>query len=96
MEVLTPGSKNLQAYIINRLLVYVYREFRAAEKRGVVPWIRADELSAQFPNLSDTIIRKKLKECAVLRVCLRKYSEFAIKHWTILIFWLYNLWWFHL
>lgn len=68
MEVLTPGSKNLQAYILNRLLVYVYREFRAAEKRGVVPWIRADELSTQFPNLSDTIIRKKLKECAVLRV----------------------------
>nr|ASU54199.1 histone acetyltransferase [Hevea brasiliensis] len=67
MEVLSPGSKNLQAYIINRLLVYVYREFRAAEKSGTVPWIRADELSAQFPSLSETILRKKLKECAVLR-----------------------------
>lgn len=68
MEVLSPASKNLQAYIINRLLVYVYREFRAAEKRGTVPWIRADELSSQFPSLSETILRKKLKECAVLRV----------------------------
>ncbi|KAF2294180.1 hypothetical protein GH714_008022 [Hevea brasiliensis] len=67
MEVLSPGSKNLQAYIINRLLVYVYREFRAAEKSGTVPWIHADELSAQFPSLSETILRKKLKECAVLR-----------------------------
>ncbi|XP_050209349.1 transcription initiation factor TFIID subunit 1 isoform X2 [Mercurialis annua] len=67
MEVFSPASKNLQAYIINRLLVYVYREFRAAEKRGAVPWIRADELSAQFPNASETILRKKLKECAVLR-----------------------------
>ncbi|KAG8650399.1 transcription initiation factor TFIID subunit 1 isoform X2 [Manihot esculenta] len=67
MEVLSPASKNLQAYIINRLLVYVYREFRAAEKRGTVPWIRADELSSQFPSLSETILRKKLKECAVLR-----------------------------
>uniref|UniRef100_A0A2P2MNF7 Ubiquitin-like domain-containing protein n=1 Tax=Rhizophora mucronata TaxID=61149 RepID=A0A2P2MNF7_RHIMU len=70
MEVFSPGSKNLQAYITQRLLVYVYREFQAAEKSGMIPWIRADELSAQFPNLSDTILRKKLKECSVLRVCL--------------------------
>ncbi|EEF39713.1 transcription initiation factor tfiid, putative [Ricinus communis] len=67
MEVLSPASKNLQAYIINRLLVYVYREYRAAEKRGTIPWIRADELSALFPYVSETILRKKLKECAVLR-----------------------------
>ncbi|KAJ4851203.1 hypothetical protein Tsubulata_024376 [Turnera subulata] len=67
MEVFSPASKNLLAYVTNRLLVNVYREFRAAEKRGVLPWVRADELSAQFPNLSETILRKKLKECAVLR-----------------------------
>ncbi|KAJ6683565.1 hypothetical protein OIU85_007270 [Salix viminalis] len=67
MEVLAPASKNLQAYIINRLLLYLYRDFQAAEKRGTLPWIRADELSAHFPNIPETIIRKKLKECAVLR-----------------------------
>ncbi|XP_061947008.1 transcription initiation factor TFIID subunit 1-like isoform X2 [Populus nigra] len=67
MEVLAPASKNLQAYIINRLLLYLYREFRAAEKRGTLPWIRADELSALFPSIPETILRKKLKECAVLR-----------------------------
>jgi transcription initiation factor TFIID subunit 1 len=68
MEVLTPASKNLQAYILNRQLLYLYREFRAAEKRGMLPWIRADELSAYFPNISETILRKKLKECTILRV----------------------------
>ncbi|KAI5582750.1 hypothetical protein BDE02_07G105500 [Populus trichocarpa] len=67
MEVLTPAPKNLQAYILNRLLLYLYREFRAAEKRGMLPWIRADELSAHFPNISETILRKKLKECTILR-----------------------------
>ncbi|CAL1408619.1 unnamed protein product [Linum trigynum] len=67
MEVFSPGSKNLQAYTLNRLLVYVYREFRAAEKRGMVPWIRVDELTTQFPGIADTIVRKKLKECALQR-----------------------------
>ncbi|WCJ21155.1 Transcription initiation factor TFIID subunit 1 [Euphorbia peplus] len=80
MEVFSPSSKNLQAYITNRLLVYVYREFRAAEKRGVVPWIHADELSAQFPNLSETILRKKLKECAILRKDANGHLFWSKKH----------------
>ncbi|XP_065874300.1 transcription initiation factor TFIID subunit 1 isoform X2 [Euphorbia lathyris] len=80
MEVFSPSSKNLQAYITNRLLVYVYREFRAAEKRGAVPWIRADELSAQFPNLSETILRKKLKECAILRKDANGHLFWSKKH----------------
>ncbi|KAF5731919.1 transcription initiation factor TFIID subunit 1 isoform X1 [Tripterygium wilfordii] len=67
MEVMSPGTKGVQTYMTNRLLVYVYREFRAAEKRGLLPCIRTDELSVQFPNLSDAILRKKLKECAILR-----------------------------
>ncbi|CAN0901338.1 Transcription initiation factor TFIID subunit 1 [Linum grandiflorum] len=67
MEVFSPASKNLQAYALNRLLVHVYREFRAAEKGGLIQWIRADELTAQFPGVADTILRKKMKECAVLR-----------------------------
>lgn len=67
MEVMSPAAKGLQTYIMNRLLVYMYRELRAAEKRGVLPWIRADELSAQFPNISEPFLRKRLKHCADLQ-----------------------------
>ncbi|KAK6266296.1 hypothetical protein QUC31_017133 [Theobroma cacao] len=67
MEVISPGLKNLQTYLMNRMLVYVYREFSAAAKRGLTPFIGTDELFTHFPNLSDAIVRKKLKECAYLR-----------------------------
>ncbi|PSS26188.1 Transcription initiation factor TFIID subunit like [Actinidia chinensis var. chinensis] len=67
MEVMSPGSKGVQAYIMNRLLVYMYREFRAVEKRGLLPCIRADELSAQFPTLYEAFLRKRLKHCADLQ-----------------------------
>ncbi|PIA32456.1 hypothetical protein AQUCO_04500216v1 [Aquilegia coerulea] len=67
MEVMSPGTKSLQTYIYNRLLVYIYREFSAIEKRGLLPCIRADELSAQFPNLLEPFIRKRLKHCADLQ-----------------------------
>ncbi|KAL7002983.1 hypothetical protein U1Q18_004143 [Sarracenia purpurea var. burkii] len=67
MEVMSPGTKGVQAYIMNRLLVYMYREFRAVEKRGLLPCIRADELSAQFPNMSEAFLRKRLKHCTDLQ-----------------------------
>eukprot|EP01018_Ginkgo_biloba_P005913 Gb_10677 [translate_table: standard] len=67
MEVLSPGSKNLQSYVGNRLLVYVYREFRAMEKPGCLPRVRADELTAQFSTLSESFLRKRLKHCADLQ-----------------------------
>ncbi|KAJ4958846.1 hypothetical protein NE237_025957 [Protea cynaroides] len=67
MEVSSPGSKNLQIYTGNRLLVYIYRAFCANEKRGLLPCVRADELSAQFPNLSESLLRKRLKHCADLQ-----------------------------
>ncbi|XP_011622516.1 transcription initiation factor TFIID subunit 1 isoform X1 [Amborella trichopoda] len=67
MEVISPGSKGLQSYLGNRLLVYLYREFRANEKPGFLPYVRADELSAQFPNLSEPFLRKRLKHCADLQ-----------------------------
>eukprot|EP00268_Persea_americana_P046001 TRINITY_DN471_c0_g1_i1.p1 TRINITY_DN471_c0_g1~~TRINITY_DN471_c0_g1_i1.p1 ORF type:complete len:1950 (+),score=513.47 TRINITY_DN471_c0_g1_i1:188-6037(+) len=67
MEVISPGTKGLQTYIGNRLLVYIYREFRANEKPGFLPFVRADELSAQFPNLSEAFLRKRLKHCADLQ-----------------------------
>lgn len=73
MEVMSPSSKNLQTYGINRLLVYVYREFSAAAKRGLLPCIGVEELFAQFPNVSEAIIRKKMKDCAFLRVILHLY-----------------------
>jgi len=68
MEVFSPGSKSVQTYLVNRMLVYVYREFRANEKPDVLPSIRADVLAAQFPGLTDAIVRKRLKHCADLRV----------------------------
>lgn len=67
MEVVAPGSKNLQNYVANRLLVYIYREFRATEKPGCLPHVRADELTAQFPNYSESFLRKRLKHCADLQ-----------------------------
>ncbi|KAK9162481.1 hypothetical protein Syun_003383 [Stephania yunnanensis] len=67
MEVVSPGTKSLQTYVGNRLLVYIYREFRANEKHGLVPRVRQDELSAQFPNLSEPFLRKRLKHCAELQ-----------------------------
>ncbi|KAL5992407.1 hypothetical protein ACLOJK_013325 [Asimina triloba] len=67
MEVISPGSKALQTYIGNRLLVYLYREFRAKEKPGSQPFVRADELSVLFPNLSEAFLRKRLKHCAELQ-----------------------------
>lgn len=67
IEVMSPGTKGLQTYIMNRLLVYLYREFCATEKRGLLPCIRADELSSHFPNLAENFLRKRLKHCADLQ-----------------------------
>ncbi|KAK9725200.1 hypothetical protein RND81_05G128200 [Saponaria officinalis] len=67
IEVMSPGSKNPQNYLWNRLLVFMYREFRAAVKRSLPPCIRADELTAQFPNVPEHFLRKRLKHCADLQ-----------------------------
>ncbi|XP_026401492.1 transcription initiation factor TFIID subunit 1-like isoform X1 [Papaver somniferum] len=80
MEVISPGSKNLQTYIGNRLLVYMYRVCRVNEKRGMAPCIRADELAAQFPSLSEPIIRKRLKHCAELQKGTNGQLFWVIKH----------------
>lgn len=69
VEVFTPSSKAVQNYVGNRLLVYVYREFRANEKPGQPPRIRNDELLSQFPSLSEGFTRKRLKTCADYQVC---------------------------
>ncbi|KAG0629769.1 hypothetical protein M758_1G128800 [Ceratodon purpureus] len=68
MEVLTPTSKSVQNYIGNRLMVYLYREFREKEKPGVIsPHLRADDVMSQFPSLTEGFIRKRLKHCADLQ-----------------------------
>ncbi|VAI93220.1 unnamed protein product [Triticum turgidum subsp. durum] len=65
MEVFSPRPKNLQNYLLNRILVYVYREFRVRERPGVLSQIRADEIPIEHP-LTDVIMRKGLKHCADL------------------------------
>ncbi|XP_042461128.1 transcription initiation factor TFIID subunit 1-like isoform X1 [Zingiber officinale] len=67
MEVMSPGTKNVQAYLVNRMIVHIYREFHAKERPGILPYIRADELSGQFPGLTDAFLRKRLKHCADLK-----------------------------
>ncbi|KAK8472151.1 hypothetical protein PHAVU_002G127400 [Phaseolus vulgaris] len=67
MEVFSPGSKNLQTYMMNRLLVHMCREFQAAEKRHLPPYIRVDEFLSQFPYQSEASLRKKIKEYANLQ-----------------------------
>ncbi|KAG5007883.1 hypothetical protein GLYMA_09G215000v4 [Glycine max] len=67
MEVLSPGSKNLQTYMMNRLLVHMCREFQAAEKRHLPPYIGVDEFLSQFPYQSEASFRKKIKEYANLQ-----------------------------
>lgn len=82
MEVLSPGTKNVQTNLVNRMLVYVYREFRANEKPDFLPSIRADDLAAQFPGLTDAIVRKRMKHCADLRVMsnLSHFYDLVLKY----------------
>ncbi|KAI4969555.1 hypothetical protein ZWY2020_000469 [Hordeum vulgare] len=65
MEVFSPRPKNLQNYLLNRILVYVYREFRVRARPGVLSQIRADEIPIEHP-LTEVIVRKGLKHCADL------------------------------
>ncbi|CAL0331622.1 unnamed protein product [Lupinus luteus] len=67
MEVLSPGSKNLQTYTMNRLLVHMCREFQVAEKQHLPPYIRTDEFLSHFPYLSEASLRKRIKEYAYLQ-----------------------------
>ncbi|XP_030539296.1 transcription initiation factor TFIID subunit 1 isoform X3 [Rhodamnia argentea] len=69
MEVMSPGTKDLQSFLMKRVLVYMFRQFRALKKRGVAPYVRTDELSSQFPYLSEAFLRNRLKKhaCAELK-----------------------------
>jgi len=88
MEVMSPASKGVQTYIMNRLSVYMYRKFHADEKRGVRPVIHADELAAQFPSLSEAFLRKRLRNCADMQVlcCHIAYRGAMLSISIIIIF----------
>ncbi|XP_031394779.1 transcription initiation factor TFIID subunit 1 isoform X2 [Punica granatum] len=62
MEVMSPGSKELQYYLLNRVVVHMFREFRALKKRNLTPCILADELVSHFPHLSEAFHRNRLKK----------------------------------
>lgn len=87
MEVMSPGSKNLQTYLVNRMLVYVYREFMKSHS------IAADELSFLFSNLTDAVVRRNLKLCAGLKVSHQiltsAYTASIIAHLRSLSFYFY-------
>lgn len=74
MEVMSPVSKAVQMYNMNRLLVFMYREFRDCQKRGSVPAIRANELSAQFANVAEFSLRKRLKVFCDYQVSCDTYN----------------------
>ncbi|KAL6197371.1 hypothetical protein ACLB2K_032980 [Fragaria x ananassa] len=82
MKVMSPGTRDLKNYMLNRLLVYMCREFRAAEERHLPPSICVDQLRAQFPYLSDPFIKNKVKELVNLpkgsSKCWVKNSNFRI------------------
>jgi len=62
MEIMSPASKNLHAYLVNRMMAYVYREFKHRDR------IAADELSFSFSNISDATVRKYMQVCSDLEV----------------------------
>ncbi|CAI8588323.1 unnamed protein product [Vicia faba] len=79
MEVFSPGSKNLQTFMMNRLLVHMCREFQAAEKQHLSPYIRIDYFLSQFPFLSEASFRKRIKEYANLQRGAHGQSIFVKK-----------------
>ncbi|XP_073220532.1 transcription initiation factor TFIID subunit 1 isoform X2 [Cicer arietinum] len=79
MEVFSPGSKNLQTFLMNRILVHMCREFQAAEKRHLSPYIRIDDFLSQFPYLSEASFRKRIKEYANLQRGANGQSIFVKK-----------------
>lgn len=70
MEIMSPASKNLHTYLVNRMMAYVYREFKLRDR------IAADELSFLFSNVSDATVRKNMKVCADLEV----FAKFSLSH----------------
>jgi hypothetical protein len=79
MEVFSPGSKNLQTFMMNRLLVHMCREFQAAEKQHLSPYIRIDDFLSQFPFLSEASFRKRIKEYANLQVLVVHIAHYHVR-----------------
>ncbi|CAI9288979.1 unnamed protein product [Lactuca saligna] len=56
MEVMSPVSKGVHMYNMNRLLVFMYREFRALQKRGLTSAIRANESHERILEISNRVM----------------------------------------
>ncbi|CAI9298710.1 unnamed protein product [Lactuca saligna] len=60
IEVMSPVSKGVQMYNMNTLLVFMYREFHALQKRVLTSAIRANEFIAVSSFFMADVISKKL------------------------------------
>lgn len=65
---MSPAPKNLQTYLVNRMMVYVYRELKSHQ------YIAADELHFLFSKLSNAVIKKNMKVCGIDLEVLVKFS----------------------
>ncbi|VVA94016.1 unnamed protein product [Arabis nemorensis] len=54
IEVMSPAPKNLQTYLVNRMMVYVYRELKSHHH------IAPDELRFLFSKISNAVIKKNM------------------------------------
>jgi len=63
IECPSPNSKLDVQFTKNRLMLYIYKEF-LKRGPGEEMKVRIDDIKDTFPSMSETSIRKRLKECA--------------------------------
>lgn len=64
IECPSPNSKLDIQFTKNRLMLYIYTEFLRPRGEGEEMRIKIDDIKNTFPGMSETSIRKRLKECA--------------------------------
>lgn len=64
IECPSPNSKLDIQFTKNRLMLYIYSEFLRPRFEGEEMRIKIDDIKNTFPGMSETSIRKRLKECA--------------------------------
>lgn len=77
MEVMSPASKNLQTFLVNKMLVYVDREFKHRHR------IPADEVSFLFSNLSDAVVKKNMRLHGIVLEVIVRFSLAHKRHDTL-------------
>lgn len=80
MEVMSPASKNLQTFLVNKMLVYVDREFKHRHR------IPADEVSFLFSNLSDAVVKKNMRIHGIVLEVIVRFSLAHKRHGTLSLF----------